>query len=124
MGKALSQDLRERIVGYVEAGHSARAAGRVFSVSAATAVRFVAAWRREGNVAPKRQGRAPGAFGKLAPHRAFLIAAVRANPDASLRELADALRQERGVKANLSSVHRALVRAGYSYKKRADRRRA
>ncbi|MFZ5709803.1 MAG: IS630 transposase-related protein [Pseudomonadota bacterium] len=33
MGKPYSLDLRERIVAHVEAGHSARAAGRVFGVS-------------------------------------------------------------------------------------------
>ena len=42
MGKACSLDLRERICAYVGRGHSARAAGRVFGVSAATAVRFAA----------------------------------------------------------------------------------
>ena len=38
MGKPNSLDLRERIVGYVEEGHSARAAAGVFGVSASTAV--------------------------------------------------------------------------------------
>ena len=47
MDKACSLDLRERICAYVGRGHSAHAAGRVFGVSAATAVRF-AAKRRSG----------------------------------------------------------------------------
>ncbi len=42
MGNRYSEDLRERIVGYVEQGHSARAAAEVFGVSASSAVRFVA----------------------------------------------------------------------------------
>ena len=35
MGKACSLDLRERICAYIGRGHSARAAGRLFGVSAA-----------------------------------------------------------------------------------------
>lgn len=119
MGKPYSVDLRERIVGYVEEGHSARSAGVVFGVSASTAVRLAAAQRRDGNIAPKRQGRAPGTVGKLAVHLDFLIERVRSEPDITLRELADALSEARGVEVQLSSIHRALIRAGYSYKKRA-----
>ena len=33
MGKPYSMDLRERLVAYVEAGHSCRAAARVYDVS-------------------------------------------------------------------------------------------
>jgi transposase len=124
MGKPYSLDLRERIVGYVAEGHSARAAGRVFGVSAATAVRLASAHRASGSVAPKLQGRAPGTAGKLAPHRDFLVAAVRANPDLTLHELAAALEEATGITVHISSVHRALARAGLSYKKRADRRGA
>ena len=73
MGKACSLDLRERICAYVGRGHSARAAGRVFGVSAATAVRFAAKHREGGDVAAKPQGRPPGRFGKLAPPLDFPV---------------------------------------------------
>lgn len=115
MGKPYSQDLRERIVGYVEEGPAARAAGRVFGVSASTAVRLAAAHRRDGSVVAKPQGRAPG---KLVAHIAFLVERVTSEPDITLQELATALREARGVEVQLSSIHRALIRAGYSYKKR------
>ena len=121
MGKPYSLDLRERIVGHIAAGHSARSAGRLFGVSAATAVRLAAAYRRSGSVAPKPQGRAAGTVGKLLPHRDFLVRAVRANPDMTLHELAAALKEATGVEVHISSIQRALVRAGLSYKKRADR---
>lgn len=119
MGKPYSLDLRERIVGYVEQGHSARTAAQVFGVSASTAVRLAAAHRRHGSVAPKRQGRLPGTAGKLAAHIGFLLERVKSEPDITLQELAAALREARGVEVQLSSIHRALMRAGYSYKKRA-----
>jgi transposase len=119
MGKPYSLDLRERIVGYVEEGHSARAAAGVFGVSPSTAVRLAAAQRRDGNIAPKPQGRVPGTAGKLATHMDFLLDRVKSEPDITLQELADALSEARGVEVQLSSIHRALIRAGYSYKKRA-----
>jgi transposase len=121
MGKPYSVDLRERIVGYVAEGHSARAAAGVFGVSASSAVRFAAAHRDRGSVAPKPQGRAPGTAGKLAAHMDFLLARVKSKPDSTLQELADTLRAARGVEVQLSSIHRALMRAGYSYKKRVGR---
>jgi transposase len=119
MGKPYSLDLRERIVGYVDEGHSARAAAGVFGVSPSTAVRLAAAHRRHGSLAPKAQGRAPGTAGKLAAHLDFLIEQVECEPDITLQELANALSEARGVEVQLSSIHRALIRAGYSYKKRA-----
>lgn len=64
MGKPYSLDLRERICAYVAKGNSARSAGRLFGVSAATAVRFAAEHRDHGAALPKLQGRPRGiAFG-------------------------------------------------------------
>lgn len=121
MGKPYSLDLRRRICLYIAAGNSCRAAGRVFGVSAATAVRYAADLRIRGDVIPKPQGRPAGRFGKLAPHRGFLIRIVGAQPDITLHELAGALQDTHGVSVQLSSIHRALERAGFSYKKRTYR---
>ena len=41
IGRAYSQDLRDWIVGYVGQGHSARAAGRVFGVSARASAHLI-----------------------------------------------------------------------------------
>ena len=124
MGKPYSLDLRERIVSYVDAGHSARAAGRLFGVSASTAVRLVAAARSGASLRARPQGRVAGTAGKLVAHRAFLVEVVQAEPDITLRELAGTLLAAEGVRANVSSLHRALKAAGYAYKKRPDRGRA
>ena len=86
MGKAYSTDLRQRVSDYVAAGHSCRAAGRVFGVSASTAVRVAAEFRAKGSIRAKRQGRAPGTAGKLAPHTVFLVEIVAAEPDITLRD--------------------------------------
>ncbi len=124
MGKPYSLDLRERIVAYVDAGHSARAAGRLFGVSASTAVRLVASSRSGAPLAAGPQGRVAGTAGKLVAHRAFLVEVVQAEPDMTLRELAGALLAAEGVRAHVSSLHRALKAAGYAYKKKPDRVRA
>lgn len=62
MGRPYSLDLRKRICAYVLAGHSCRAAGRVFGVSAATAVRFAAAHRAQGISPQRSQGWRLAAF--------------------------------------------------------------
>ena len=56
MGKPYSLDLRHRICRYVAAGNSCRAAGRVFGVSAATAVRYVADQRERATSARNHRG--------------------------------------------------------------------
>lgn len=63
MGKPCSIDLRERIYGYIAAGHSRRAAVRVLGFSASTAVRRAAEYRDRGAITPKPQGGAPGTPG-------------------------------------------------------------
>jgi len=57
MGKPYSLDLRKRIVAYVESGHSARAAGRVFGGGAR--VPPCGCWRLGGRGGAWRRGRAP-----------------------------------------------------------------
>lgn len=108
--------------GYVgiSAGNSCRAAGRVFGVSAATAVRY-GAGRERGDIAPKPRGRPSGRFGKLASQADFLIEIVRAEPDIKLQEQSNALKVSHGISVHLSSIRRALKRAGFSYEKRTYR---
>ena len=118
MGRAYAQDLRRRVFDCIASGHSCRAAGRVFGVSASTAIRLAAEQRQTGRLARKRQG---GAAGKLAPHAAFLLEIVAAEPDLTLAELTRALAGACSVTVDLSSIQRALARAGLSYEKRPDR---
>ena len=82
---------------------------------------MAAEFRAKRSISPKRQGRAAGTAGKLVPHTLFLVEIVAAEPDITLRELSGALVETHGVTVDLSSIHRALARAGLSYKKRPDR---
>lgn len=70
-----------------------------------------------GDVTPKPQGRPAGQFRKLAPHMDYLGEIVRAEPDITLAELGNALEDTFGLQVQLSSIHRALQGAGFSYKK-------
>jgi len=118
MGKSYSLDLRERVVCYVDAGHSRRAAAARFGVSASFAVKVVCRRAATGSASPARQGRPPGG-GKLAPHVDVLCAWIEERPDMTMPELAARLQAERGVRAHPASLSRALRKAGFSYKKNA-----
>jgi transposase len=116
MGKAYSDDLRERVEARIAAGHSRRDAARHFGVSASFAVKLAQRVAASGSVAPSRQGRPPG-HGKLAEHLPRLIAWVEAVPDISMPELAAKLKAFTGVVAHPASLSRALLKAGFSTKK-------
>jgi len=119
MGKSYSLDLRKRITGWVETGHSRRDAARRFEVSESFAVKLMQRVAETGSPAPARQGRPPGK-GKLAPYKEFLIGRVRAEPDVTMPELAAELRDAHGVEADPASLSRVLCQAGFSYKKSPD----
>ena len=56
MAKALSVDLRHRVVAAIAEGMSRRQAAARFGVSAASAVRWHQRFKTSGTVAPSRQG--------------------------------------------------------------------
>ena len=118
MGKSYSRDLRERIVAHVTMGGSRRSAARQFAVSESCAVKLLARVELTGSLDPARQGRPPG-DGKLAAHRAFLIAQVQAQPDITMPELAARLFKARQVTVDPASLSRFLRAAGNSFKKNA-----
>ena len=115
MGRSYSLDLRLRIVGHVRAGHSRREAARHFGVSESCAVKLLKRVETTGSAEPARWGR-PRGKGKLAPHAAFLIGRVEAQPDITMPELAAALAAERGVIASPASLSRGLCQAGFTDK--------
>jgi transposase len=116
MGKGYSSDLRKRVIGFVDAGHSRHDAARRFGVSPSFAIKLDARRRETGSTDPAVQGRPKGG-GKLAPHLAFLIGRVKAQPDITMPELAGELEAERGIMAAPASISRVLRNAGFTYKK-------
>lgn len=119
MVKSYSMDLRDRVVAFVEAGHSRRAAARHFGISESSAIRYAQLKRDKGSCEPARQGRPPGG-GKVGRHLDLLVEQVEAQPDITMPELALVLAEERGVSANPASLSRVLCAAGFTYKKTVD----
>src|SRR5580700_2531211 len=115
MPRPYSLDLRERVVRFVEEGHSRRAAAAHFKVSVSFVVNLVAAFRRRGSLAPKPSGGRRHA--KLNAHRTFLLAQVAERADITMPELAAELAAATGEKADPASLSRWLIRAGYRFKK-------
>ena len=83
MPNAYSLDLRERVVGFVEEGHSRRAAAAHFKVSVSLVVNLVEAVRTRGSLEPKPSGGRRHA--KLEPHRSFLLAQGAERPTSPCR---------------------------------------
>jgi transposase len=107
MPKPYSLDLRERVFGYVDEGHSRRAAAAHFGVSVSFVVNLVKAFRMRGSLAPKPSGGRRHA--KLEPHRAFLLGKVAEKADITMPELAAEL-----AAATCQKVDPASLRVGSS----------
>ncbi len=121
MPRPYSQDLRERVIGAVAAGSSARSAARVFGVSESAAVKWAARWRRTGSVSAKRMGgykRSP-----LDAHAALLLELIAESPDLTVEEIRRALRA-RGIHTGHGSVCRFFGRHAISFKKNRSGQRA
>ena len=120
MPAAYSKDLREKVVAAYDAGEGTEPEiARRFCVGEASVRRWRALKRVTGTVAAK----VPSA---VRPDRrlldsegeAQLAALVRATPDASADELADAMKEKHEVTVSRSTVNRALRRMKLTRKKR------
>jgi transposase len=122
MTKPLSLDLRERLISAVDGGMTRRAAAERFGVAASTAIKWVARWRRTGEVRPRPQG------GDYRSHRIEaraeeILGLVEEMPDITLAEIAVHLDATHGLKVAQSTVWRLLDRHGMTVKKNRARQR-
>ena len=122
MVRALSCDLRERVVALVREGASCREAAKVFSVSVASVVRWSQRERVTGSTAPRRFGKPLGLV--LLPERDWLLARLSAVPDLTVRALRVELAAQRGVHVGYGAVWRFLAREGLTFKKKPACQRA
>ncbi|SMX47777.1 Transposase [Maliponia aquimaris] len=115
-GKSLSMDIRERVVALVDDGLSCHEAARHLRISASSAVRIMQRKRRTGGVQAAPQGRPRRS--KLDKVSDWLKSRVKAEPDITMPELADARQQEHSVTATPAMLSRYLIhRLGFTYKK-------
>ena len=117
MVKACSDDLRIRVVKFVEAGASRRAAARHFGVSESSAIRWVMLYHTTGSVSAKAMGGDRRSH-LIEAHGAVLLSAIEAEPDLTLCELRDLLLAERDFTASLETVRSFLKRHKMTRKKR------
>ena len=117
MAKYLSEDLRIRVIRAVESGMSRNAAARRFGVSIASAVRWMAAYLRSGQTAPKPRG-GDLRSGRIEAQSELLMSAVEQTPDITLSELRQRLIDERGETFAISTIHDFYRRHGVTFKKR------
>lgn len=114
--KAYSTDLRERVIESVESDEfNIPQAARRYKVSEPSLERWLARHRKTGSCAPLPHG--GGIPRKLATAEAAIRAAVKAQPDAILQELCEALEKETGIKSDPNMMHRELVRLKLPLKK-------
>jgi len=123
MTKPLSIDLRERLISAVEGGMSRRCAAERFGVAASTAIKWVAQWRRTGDVRPRLQGGDRRSH-RIEAHAAEILALIEETPDVTLAEIALHLDEAHGLKVAQSTVWRLLDRHGMTVKKNRARQRA
>ena len=111
-----SQDLRERVIGFMALGGSARAAAGRFNVSVSSAIRWARRWRTEGHARPRAMG--GDRRSRLSEYRARVLQLVAQQSDLTLREIRSALAAW-GITVGLSTVHRYLSAQNLTLKKRA-----
>ncbi|WP_090665468.1 IS630 family transposase [Belnapia rosea] len=116
MSKALSIDLRERVVAAIAAGSSCRAAAVRFGVSAASAVRWAALVREAGSVAPGPLG-GDRRSGQIEAHAALILRLVDQKSDITLREIQAQLAKA-GVSAGIGTLWRFFDRRRMTRKKK------
>jgi transposase len=121
MSRPYSLDLRERVVGRVEAGHTVREVAAVYGVSVASVVKWSQRKRQTGSAAAKPMGSRLAR--SLSGQRDWMLARLAEKPDLTLRELVGEL-EARAVRTSYGSVWRLLKDEGVSFKKKPARSRA
>ena len=113
MAGPYSGDLRGRVLAAVAAGEGVEAAARRFAVGRSTAYRWVTAAREEGRreAKPMRGGPTPRIAGAV---EAAMLNLAGGPNHLTLVEIATRLAETHGVRVHLTTVHRALRRAGWT----------
>ncbi len=112
-----SMDLRKRVARAWDAGEDAETIADTYAVSRAWVHRLIQRRRETGSLAPRKQTQFKRRA--LAGQEARLAALIRAQPDATLVELREAL----PTSAAVSTLWRAIDRLGLTVKKNRTRRR-
>ena len=116
MSKALSLDLRTRVLAAIAGGLSCRQAAERFGVSASSAIRWRAREREQGDAKPKALG-GDRRSGRIEAHAALILSLIKETPDMTLSEMRTAM-AERGAPVGLATLWRFFERRRITRKKR------
>jgi transposase len=120
MTKALSVDLRRRVIGAIEEGASCRQAAARFGVSASSAIRWHALAKLVGNASPKQQG-GDRRSARIEAHAVAILGALERKSDITLADLRAEL-AERGIAVSVAGLWRFFKRRRITLKKRPGMR--
>jgi len=116
--KGYSQDLRQRVLRAVDAGHSQAEVAESFAVSVATIKRYLKQRRETGYVKPKAIPGRPAKKGAVL--QAHLRAQLEAHPDATREEHCCLFQAAYGIQVSTASISRARAALGWTRKKRRE----
>jgi transposase len=114
MARALSDDLRVRVLKASTEGLPARRAAARFGVGISTAIRWIAR-ARQGERTARPQGRRRGS--SLDAHEAFIVGLMEERRDITLNEMAARLLAERAISIRRSALSAWLRGRGWTFKK-------
>ena len=118
--KQYSVDLRERLLGAIDAGLSQAEAFRLFGVGTRTITRWRQQRRDTGRRSPKPR---PGRPSRIGPGQADILRTqVAQYPDATLAEHCTHWAAGLGVGVSIATMSRAIRRLGITLKKSPPRR--
>ena len=115
MSKALSVDLRERVVAAIDGGVSCRQAAERFGVSASSAIRWRALVRKQGDVRPGPLG-GDRRSGRIESHAELILGLLECQSDITLAELREALASQ-GIGVGMGTLWRFFDRRRITLKK-------
>lgn len=115
MSRALSDDLRIRVLAASSDGMSARSAAARFGIGISTAIAWIAN-ARQGQLTAGKQGRRSGS--RLDEHEAFIVGLIDYEKDITLNEMVLRLSEERSVVIGRSALDEWLRKRGWTFKKR------
>lgn len=116
MVKALSVDLRKRVVAAVAGGLSRNQAAKRFGVSVASAVRWCSQNRERGDVTPLAQGGDHRSV-RIEAEAGVILAAIKLLPDITLSELQLLLKKKRKMSFGTTTLWRFFKRHNITLKK-------
>jgi transposase len=120
MARALSQDLRDRVVEATDGGMSCRAAAARFGVGVATAIRWRQMAREDGRAVAGKPG-GDQRSSKTDAHAELIMAMLDENGDITLAEIQSSLSAQ-GVHVGIGTLWRFFDRRGITRKKRPGTR--